>query len=109
MSKSTLLKLVKKGIPHKMRADLWFKVSNAEESKKETVKNYYTKLLELSPNQESEETIEKDLYRTFPDNYFFLNKKTGFSDSLRVKNYYNFKFIFVNYYFLEIIKGICCS
>ena len=77
-----------------MRSDLWYRLSNADESKKETMKNYYSKLLEMAPDSESEEIIEKDLFRTFPDNYYFQNKKFGFIDSMKVKFFVLFLFLY---------------
>lgn len=69
-----LTKLVRDGIPHSMRADVWARLSGALD-KKVSSKVTYKEVIEasLEDTGSSAKAIEKDLLRTIPNNACFSN------------------------------------
>jgi hypothetical protein len=78
--------LVREGIPHSMRPQLWMRLSGAQH-KKENSDTTYKDIIKASTNDHSltAKQIEKDLLRTMPSNACFSSSKsTGISRLRRV-------------------------
>ncbi|TDG52163.1 hypothetical protein AWZ03_001444 [Drosophila navojoa] len=70
-----LKRYIRKGIPGPYRADVWMKISGADEAKQRNP-NLYRSLLNIEHfNKEICDSISIDLPRTFPDNIHFDAKK----------------------------------
>ncbi|EDW66871.2 growth hormone-regulated TBC protein 1 [Drosophila virilis] len=66
---------IRKGIPGPYRADVWMKITGADEAKQRNP-NLYRSLLNIEHfNKEISDSISIDLPRTFPDNIHFDSKK----------------------------------
>ncbi|XP_064639427.1 growth hormone-regulated TBC protein 1-A-like isoform X2 [Lineus longissimus] len=65
---------VRKGIPNEHRPMVWMCVSGAQE-RMEANPDLFQKLLSGPKDQQLMETIQMDLYRTFPENIFFKDLK----------------------------------
>lgn len=67
-----LKRYIRKGIPAEWRGNAWFWYSRAQE-KLHAHPGLYQRLVQQSQNMKNSDTehIERDLYRTFPDNIYF--------------------------------------
>ncbi|XP_033630049.1 small G protein signaling modulator 3 homolog isoform X2 [Asterias rubens] len=78
--------LVREGIPHSLRPNIWMRLSGAQQ-KKENSETTYKEIIKTSANDHSltAKQIEKDLLRTMPSNACFsTSKSTGVSRLRRV-------------------------
>lgn len=69
-----LTQLIRDGIPHSMRSELWIRLSGAQRKKLKSEVTY-PEIIEASTNDNiaSSKAIEKDLLRTMPNNACFSN------------------------------------
>ena len=69
---------IRKGIPDSLRGDIWMKISKTDKFKQGREKMYNDLVTKIKENEflkvPEEETIIKDIYRTFPKNLMFMNK-----------------------------------
>ena len=77
-NKKKLKRKIRKGIPDSLRGEIWLKICDIEKLKKGK-ENYYNELTSKIKESElikipDEDTIIKDMYRTFPGNLMFMNK-----------------------------------
>ncbi|XP_041474245.1 small G protein signaling modulator 3 homolog isoform X4 [Lytechinus variegatus] len=72
-----LRSLVREGIPHSMRHQLWMRLCGAQE-KKSSSEMTYREIIKASSSDQSmaAKQIEKDLLRTMPSNACFSNQKS---------------------------------
>lgn len=66
----TLKRFIRKGVPMKLRKEVWFKTSGAWAAHN-AEPNLYADLLRMNHDDEIAESIRIDLPRTFPNNIFF--------------------------------------
>ena len=69
---------IRKGIPDSLRGDIWMKISKTDIFKQGREKIYKDLVSKIKENEflkvPEEETIIKDMYRTFPKNLMFMNR-----------------------------------
>lgn len=70
MPQKDLKVLLRKGVPHKYRAEVWWSILGCEDRKEKLPKGY-SMLVQTSLENRVEEEIERDLSRTFPDHQTF--------------------------------------
>ena len=77
-NKNKLKKKIRKGIPDSLRGEIWMKISGTDILKKGREKLYNDLITKIKKNEvlkvPDEETIIKDMHRTFPKNLLFMNK-----------------------------------
>ena len=77
-NKNKLKKKIRKGIPDSFRGEIWMKISGTDILKKGREKLYNDLITKIKKNEvlkvPDEETIIKDMHRTFPKNLLFMNK-----------------------------------
>lgn len=76
-SKKTKQMIRKHGFPPSLRGEAWFFYAGGEEKLKTGV---YQKSLDETSNK-YKDVIERDLYRTFPDNIYFNSEERSTSDN----------------------------
>lgn len=77
-NKKKLKMKIRKGIPDALRGEIWMKISGTDKLKRGR-DNLYNELISKIKENEilkipDEETIIKDMYRTYPKNVMFMNK-----------------------------------
>ena len=77
-NKNKLKKKIRKGIPDSLRGEIWMKIRGTDILKKGREKLYNDLITKIKKNEvlkvPDEETIIKDMHRTFPKNLLFMNK-----------------------------------
>ena len=77
-NKKKLKKKIRKGIPDSLRGEIWMKISGADKLKQGREKLYNDLVSKIKENEifkvPEEDTIIKDMYRTYPKNLMFMNK-----------------------------------
>ena len=76
-NRNKLKKKIRKGIPDSLRGDIWMKISGTDKLRQGREKLYNDLISRIQKNEvlkiPDEETIIKDLNRTFPKNLLFMN------------------------------------
>ena len=77
-NRNKLKKKIRKGIPDSLRGDIWMKISGTDKLRQGREKLYNDLISRIQKNEvlkiPDEETIIKDLNRTFPKNLLFMNR-----------------------------------
>lgn len=106
LAKTDKLKsMVREGIPHSLRPQLWMRMSGALQKKLSSEINY-KEIIKLSNNDSltTSKQIEKDLLRTLPGNICFSHmSSTGISRLRRILRGLAWLYPDIGYFFLKFI------